>query len=227
MPEGFMRKAIDIVHNAGGLFIADEVQAGFGRSGRMWGHELCDIVPDIVTMGKPMGNGFPLAAVVARAELIERFRREVTYFNTFGGNPVACAVGNAVLDVMARDQLIEHARVTGDYLRERFAELSLRHELIGDIRGQGLWIGVELVLDRDSKEPASSETRVIVNRMKERGILMNRIGEFDNVLKMRPPLPFAREHADLLIETIDDVFSQTLSYPRRPTPAIGRVFAAT
>jgi 4-aminobutyrate aminotransferase-like enzyme len=200
-----MRKALDIVHEAGGCFIADEVQAGLGRSGVMWGHELFGIVPDIVTMGKPLGNGFPLAAVAARADLIERFRSEVMYFNTFGGNPVACAVGNAVLDVMERENLVENARTTGDYVRARFRELAAKHALIGDVRGHGFWIGVELVRDRETKEPATAETRLVVNRMKERGILMNRIGEFDNVLKMRPPMPFAREHADLLLETIDEV----------------------
>ena len=205
VPAGFMQQALELVHDAGGVFIADEVQAGFGRCGRMWGHEVAGITPDIVTMGKPMGNGYPLAAVAARSDLVERFRSQVMYFNTFGGNPVACAVGNAVLDVMERDKLIEHARVTGDYVRQRFGELANRHTIIGDIRGHGLWIGVELVRDRSSKEPATDETHTIVDRMKERGVLLNRIGEFDNVLKMRPPLPFTPEHADFLIETIDAV----------------------
>ena len=207
VPAGFMQKALELVHDAGGVFIADEVQAGFGRSGCMWGHEIAGITPDIVTMGKPMGNGYPLAAVAARADLVEHFRSQVMYFNTFGGNPVACAVGNAVLDVMERDNLIDHAKTTGDYLRSRFTELAERHPLIGDIRGHGLWIGVELVRDRDSKEPASEETRVIVNRMKERGVLLNYIGEFGNVLKIRPPLPFTTEHGEMLIENIDVVLS--------------------
>ncbi|MEX2480662.1 MAG: aspartate aminotransferase family protein [Gammaproteobacteria bacterium] len=209
VPPGFLNRAVELVHAAGGLFIADEVQAGFGRSGRMWGHQLMGFTPDIVTMGKPMGNGHPIAALVARGDLIEQFRRDVMYFNTFGGNPVSCAVAGAVLDVMECDGLIEHARDIGDYVRARFQGLAERHPLIGDIRGHGLWIGVELVRDRANKTPATEETRRIVNRMKERGILMNRIGEFDNVLKMRPPLPFAREHADLLIETIDDVMGET------------------
>ncbi|MFP6681280.1 MAG: aspartate aminotransferase family protein [Gammaproteobacteria bacterium] len=207
VPAGFMQKALELVHDAGGVFIADEVQAGFGRSGCMWGHEIAGITPDIVTMGKPMGNGYPLAAVAARADLVEHFRSQVMYFNTFGGNPVACAVGNAVLDVMERDNLIDHAKTTGDHLRSRFTELAERHPLIGDIRGHGLWIGVELVRDRDSKEPASEETRVIVNRMKERGVLLNYIGEFGNVLKIRPPLPFTTEHGEMLIENIDVVLS--------------------
>lgn len=207
VPPGFMQRALELVHGAGGLLIADEVQAGMGRSGRMWGHELFDITPDIVTMGKPMGNGYPLAALAAGGELIDAFRRDVMYFNTFGGNPVACAVGNAVLDVMQRDDLINHARTMGDHVRDGFTGLAERHALIGDIRGHGLWIGVELVKDRATKTPATDITRTVVNRMKERGILMNRIGEFDNVLKMRPPLPFNREHADLLLSTIDEVLS--------------------
>jgi 4-aminobutyrate aminotransferase-like enzyme len=207
VPPGFLARAVDLVHDAGGLFIADEVQAGFGRTGQMWGHQLMDFEPDIVTLGKPMGNGHPVAAVVAHGELIDRFRHDVMYFNTFGGNPVSCAVANAVLDVMDRDQLMANARAIGDYVRDRFRALADRHALIGDIRGQGFWIGVELVRDRASKEPATEETRLIVNRMKDRGVLMNRIGEFDNVLKMRPPMPFAREHADLLIETVDDVMA--------------------
>lgn len=207
VPAAYMQKAVDVVHEAGGVFITDEVQSGFGRSGKMWGHDLFGITPDIVTMGKPMGNGFPLAAVAARADLIEDFRAKVMYFNTFGGNPVACAVGNAVLDVMERDNLIEHAKQTGDYFRAEFATLAKKHELIGDIRGHGLWIGIELVKDRKSKEAATDETRIIVNRMKDRGILLNRIGEFDNVLKMRPPMPFNTSHADLVIEAIDEVFA--------------------
>jgi len=208
VPPGFMERACALVRAAGGLIIADEVQAGFGRTGCMWGHELMGFTPDIVTMGKPMGNGHPVAAVVARGELIDRFRHDVMYFNTFGGNPVSCAVAAAVLDVMEDEGLIEHARVTGDYVRQRLAELAARHEPIGDIRGHGLWIGVELVHDRGSREPATDLTRRVVNAMKERGILMNRIGEFDNVLKMRPPMPFAREHADLVVDALDDVLRQ-------------------
>lgn len=206
-PPDYLRLAADLVHQAGGLFIADEVQAGLGRSGAMWGHQLFDVVPDIVTMGKPMGNGFPLAAVVSRADLIERFRAEVMYFNTFGGNPVACAAGNAVLDVMQRDNLINHARDVGDYIRAGFGKLADRHQLIGDIRGHGLWVGVELVEDRHTKVPATALTKRLVNEVKERGVLLNRIGQFDNVLKMRPPLPFTYEHADLLLSTVDEAMS--------------------
>jgi 4-aminobutyrate aminotransferase-like enzyme len=205
VPPGFMRKAVARVRAAGGLFIADEVQAGFGRTGHMWGHELAGVVPDIVTMGKPMGNGHPLAAVVARADLVNEFRDRVMYFNTFGGNPVSCAVGNAVLEVLDREHLIDNAREVGAYVRAGLVRLQQRHTMIGDIRGHGLWIGVELVRDRVTKEPATEESHRVINLMKERGVLMGRIGQFDNVLKMRPPLPFSRANADLLLATLDDV----------------------
>jgi len=193
------------VREAGGLFIADEVQAGFGRTGRMWGYQVDGVVPDIVTLGKPMGNGHPLAAIVARADLVNRFREQVMYFNTFGGNPVSCAVGIAVLDVMERENLIENARVVGAYIAEGLRRLEQKYDLIGDIRGHGLWAGVELVRDRRSKEPADEEAKRAINMMKDRGVLMGRIGQYDNVLKMRPPMPFSQEHADLLLSTLDEV----------------------
>jgi 4-aminobutyrate aminotransferase-like enzyme len=205
VPPGYLARAVAQVRDAGGLFISDEVQAGFGRSGsRMWGHELHGVVPDIVTMGKPMGNGHPLAGVVARADILNAFRDRVMYFNTFGGNPVSCAVGMAVLDVMERERLQENARAVGAYVIEGLKKLQEKHDLIGDVRGAGLFFGVELVVDRSSKEPATSVTRQIVNSMRERGVLISRIGAFDNVLKMRPPMPFSREHADLLLSSLDE-----------------------
>lgn len=207
VPPGFMQRAVATVHAAGGLFIADEVQAGFGRTGHMWGYEATGVVPDIVTLGKPMGNGHPLAAVVARADLIEEFRARVFYFNTFGGNPVACAVGAKVLDILERDALIDNARDVGAYLRQGLQQLAQRHPIIGDIRGQGLWIGIELVTDRLHKTPATAQALRVINLMKDSGVLMGRIGEFDNVLKIRPPLPIARQHADLLLGTLDEVLA--------------------
>ena len=171
----------------------------------MWGHEIDGVIPDIVTLGKPIGNGHPLAAVVARADLINEFRERSFYFNTFGGNPVSCAVGNAVLDVMENENLMENARKVGAYVREGLGRLQDKYDLIGDVRGRGFWIGIELVRDRETKEPASEESDRVVNMMKERGVLMGRIGPFDNVLKMRPPMPFSRENADLLIGCLEDV----------------------
>lgn len=208
VPPGYLAKAVAHVREAGGLFVSDEVQAGFGRSGRhMWGHQLHGVVPDIVTMGKPMGNGHPLAGVVTRAEIMNAFRERVMYFNTFGGNPVSCAVGMAVLDVMEREQLQENARTVGAYVIDGLKKLQEKYDLIGDVRGSGLFFGVELVLDRNSKEPAAAETKRIVNGMRERGVLISRIGAHDNVLKMRPPMPFSRENADQLLTTLDETLA--------------------
>ncbi len=207
VPSGYLELALEKVHAAGGLSIADEVQAGFGRCGEMWSHQLHGITPDIVTMGKPMANGYPMAAVVTRAGLMESFRDAVMYFNTFGGNPVACAAADAVLTILERDGLAAHAQRIGDRVRDGFRQLAEHHDLIGDVRGDGLWIGVELVQDRSSREPATSATQRVVEGMKARGILLNRIGEFGNVLKMRPPLPFAEEHAELLLTTMGEVLA--------------------
>jgi len=165
------------------------------------------VVPDIVTMGKPMGNGHPIAAVATRAELLDEFRSRVMYFNTFGGSPVSCAVGNAVLDVLDGERLIDNAREVGAYVRVGLQRLQERHSLIGDIRGHGLWVGVELVLDRHTKAPATAAAHRVINEMKARGVLLGRIGEFDNVIKIRPPLPFSCAHADLLLTQFDEVLS--------------------
>jgi 4-aminobutyrate aminotransferase-like enzyme len=208
LPGGFMAKALAHVHAAGGYFIADEVQAGFGRLGsHMWGHQKLGVVPDIVTMGKPMGNGHPLAAVVARRELVEAFTGRNMYFNTFGGNAVSAAVGTAVLDVIEEERLVENARVVGAYTLEKLKELGERHALIGDVRGAGLFFAVELVTDAESKTPATAQTKRLVNLMRERGVLISRIGIHDNILKIRPPMPFSRQHADLLIDTLDQTMA--------------------
>jgi 4-aminobutyrate aminotransferase-like enzyme len=209
VPAGYMAKALAHVHAAGGYFIADEVQGGFGRLGsHMWGHQRLGVVPDIVTMGKPMGNGHPLAGVVARRDLIETFTDRNMYFNTFGGNPVSAAVGMAVLDVLEEERLLENATTVGAYTRARLAKLADRHALIGDVRGAGLFFAVELVRDRVAKTPATAETKRLVNRMRELGVLISRIGLHDNILKIRPPMPFAKQHADLLVDTLDSVLAE-------------------
>ena len=205
VPPGYLTRAVAHVREAGGLFVSDEVQAGFGRSGsHMWGHQLHGVVPDIVTMGKPMGNGHPLAGVVTRADILNAFRDKVMYFNTFGGNPVSCAVGMAVLDVMEQEKLQENALNVGAYVIEGLKKLQQKYDLIGDVRGSGLFFGAELVRDRTSKEPATAETKRIVNGMRDRGVLISRIGAFDNVLKMRPPMPFSRANADELLASLDE-----------------------
>ncbi|NKB38461.1 MAG: aminotransferase class III-fold pyridoxal phosphate-dependent enzyme [Gammaproteobacteria bacterium] len=206
VPDTYMAKAVALVREAGGLYIADEVQSGFARTGEhMWGYQVSAVAPDIATMGKPMGNGHPLAGLVARADLVNDFRKEVMYFNTFGGNPVQCAVGMAVLDVIEKENLQENSKLVGEYIRKGLRKLKDKHEIIGDVRGHGLFNGLELVKDRTTKEGATAETSRVVNELKERGILLSKIGIQDNILKMRPPLPFSTENADLLLSTLDDV----------------------
>ncbi len=208
VPAGFMAKALAHVHAAGGLFIADEVQAGFGRFGsHMWGHQRLGVIPDIVTLGKPMGNGHPLAGVIARPDLVNAFAGRNMYFNTFGGNPVSAAVGTAVLDVLQDERLLQNAVAVGSYTLQRLSKLADRHALIGDVRGAGLFFAVELVSDRQTKTPATAQTRQLVNLMRERGVLISRIGMHDNILKIRPPMPFQRQHADLLVDTLDEVLA--------------------
>lgn len=208
-PAGFLAPAAQAIRDAGGLFIADEVQAGFARTGScMWGFQRHALVPDIVTMGKPMGNGHPIAAMVSRPDILERFGREARYFNTFGGNPVACAAAQATLSVIEDEGLQANAARTGQYLRDGFRALAERHALIGDVRGDGLFIGVELVRDRAAKTPAKEETHRFVNLMRQRRVLLSATGLQGNVLKLRPQLPFAREHADLLLAAADETLAQ-------------------
>ncbi len=207
IPDGYMRKAIDYVHAAGGVYIADEVQSGFGRTGRWWGYEESGVIPDIVTLGKPMGAGHPVSGVVARGELLDNYRRHEMYFNTFGGNPVSCAVAMAVLDVIDDEGLVANAAEVGDYVLEKFKELQSRHDMIGDVRGSGLFFGIDLVNDRETKEPAADKARTIVNAMRHKGVLMSKIGEHDNVLKLRPPLCFSKDNADFLAATLDEVMA--------------------
>ncbi|HEY69148.1 MAG TPA: aminotransferase class III-fold pyridoxal phosphate-dependent enzyme [Anaerolineae bacterium] len=204
VPPGYLKDVCDRVQAAGGLIIADEVQAGFGRCGmHLWGYEMHGIVPDIVTLGKPVGSGYPLGVVITRRELLNPFVHETGLFSTFGGNPVACAAGMAVLDVIEDEELLSNAQETGEYLREGLRKLASCRAWIGDVRGHGLMIGVELVHDRKSLEPASEEARHVLDLMRDQGVLIGRSGPHGNVLKIRPPLVFQPEHADLLIEAID------------------------
>lgn len=203
-PAGFLAPAVAAIREAGGLFIADEVQPGFGRTGTgMWGFQRHGLVPDLVTMGKPMGNGHPIAAMVARPEVLRRFGEQTRYFNTFGGNPVSCAVGQAVLEVIEGEGLMQNAGRTGAFLQDGLRQLARRHALIGDVRGAGLFVGVELVSDRDRKTPATAETTRLVNALRERHVLISASGPAANVLKIRPPLVFRQEHAERFLEAMD------------------------
>ena len=154
-----------------------------------------------------MGAGHPISGVVARGDLIDKFRRSEMYFNTYGGNPVSCAVGLAVLEVIEQEALVGNAATVGEYVLRGFENLMSKHDIIGDIRGRGLFFGIDLVSDRKAKTPAAAEAKQVVNRMRHKGILMSKIGEHDNVLKLRPPLCFSKENADLLITTLDDALA--------------------
>ncbi len=208
LPSGFLEGAVAAVRKAGGLVIADEVQPGFGRTGgHMWGHQKAGIVPDIVTLGKPMGNGHPIGGVVAGADTLNAFRKAFRYFNTFGGNPVSCAAAMAVLDVIETEKLIENAADVGAYAKAGLMLLAEKHGIIGDIRGSGLFFGAELVTDRAEKIPASTLATKVINAMRERGVLMGKLGIHQCTTKIRPPMPFTRDNADFMLSTLDDVLS--------------------
>jgi len=214
VPAGYLAKAVDIAREAGALFIADEVQPGFGRTGgHFWGFEKHGVIPDIATMGKPMGNGYPVSAVVTSGAVVDAFARYSHYFNTFGGSPVACAAGLAVLEVIEREGLQANALETGSYLLEGLSELASVTPLIGDVRGGGLFIGIELVVDKDSREPATAETAQAVNLLRQQGVLIGSTGRYDNILKIRPPLVFSPEHADVLLRKLALVMEEISRTP--------------
>ncbi|MEM7404716.1 MAG: aspartate aminotransferase family protein [Pseudomonadota bacterium] len=208
IPENYMCRAAEIVRAAGGLVISDEVQAGFCRTGTWWGYEAVGFKPDIATMGKPMGNGLPLAGVAARADLVDTFRASTGYFNTFGSSPLQAAVGNAVIDVIEQEGLAERVAAVGTYLREGLRILQAEHERIGDVRGHGLFIGVDWVTNPNTREPDSDGAAHIVNRLREKGFLISNAGLHRNVLKIRPPLVFEREHADLFLSALSDTLRE-------------------
>ena len=203
-PPGYLAAVFEKVRSAGGLCVADEVQSGFGRTGdHFWGFSAHDVVPDIVTLGKPIGNGFSMAAVGTTPAIVASLMKESEFFSTTGGNPVACAVGLAVLDVLEQEGLQERAARVGARLRSQIEKLAGRHPLIGEVRGAGLFIGVELVRDRSTLEPAAREAAAVINRMRELGVLVGVEGPYSNVLKIRPPLVFDESHALQLTDALD------------------------
>jgi 4-aminobutyrate aminotransferase-like enzyme len=214
-PRGLLVDAVRHVQAAGGLFIADEVQAGFGRLGEaMWGFQRHGVVPDLVTMGKPMGNGHPVAAVAARPSLLEQFSKRRHYFNTYGGNSVSCAAALAVLQVIRDESLLENARRSGDHLQRGLRALAQRCPAIRDVRGAGLFIGVELGANPASGLSGRAETSRVVNALCRRGVLVGVTGRNAEVLKIRPPLTFELQHADLLLEELDrTLFARQPSHP--------------
>jgi 4-aminobutyrate aminotransferase-like enzyme len=206
-PPAYLQEVCRIWRAAGGLFVADEVQVGFGRTGaHFWGFESHGLTPDIVTLGKPMGNGHPVAAVITRSEIAAHFARETGWFSTFGGNPVAAAAALAVLDVIEEEELMGNALEVGELLRSQLGGLAERHSLIGEVRSRGLLIGVDLVRDRTTREAAPAAD--IVNGMRERGVLIGSTGPGSNVLKIRPPLVINAAEAGQLVATLDQLLEE-------------------
>ena len=206
LPEGYLAEAYAAVRAAGGVCLADEVQVGFGRVGEhFWAFERQGVVPDIVTMGKPMGNGHPVGAVVTTPEIAASFVNGMEYFNTFGGNPVSCAIALAVLDVIADEKLQENARRVGGFLLDGLRELKQRHDAIGDVRGCGLFLGVELVRDRAARTPDRPKAKAVVEAMKARHVLLSTEGPDDNVLKIKPPIVFSQANAEEFLDKLDQV----------------------
>jgi 4-aminobutyrate aminotransferase-like enzyme/Ser/Thr protein kinase RdoA (MazF antagonist) len=215
-PPDYLAEAYRHVRAAGAVCIADEVQVGFGRLGtHFWGFETQGVVPDIVVLGKPIGNGFPLAAVITTAEITDSFNNGMEFFSTFGGNPVACAAGLAVLDVLEEEHLQQNALRVGAQLIESLQALQARHALIGDVRGSGLFLGIDLVLDRETREAAPLQASYVVNRLRDRGILAGTDGPHHNVIKLRPPLVFAEADAALFVKTLESVLQEDAAQPRR------------
>jgi 4-aminobutyrate aminotransferase-like enzyme len=203
-PRGYFHKVYEQVRAAGGLCVADEVQSGLCRLGdHIWGFEDSGVIPDIVTMGKPIGDGHPLAAVVTTPAIAEEFARKFHYFNTFGGNPVSTAVGLAVLEVIERENILQNVHDVGEYLGEGLSKLASGHELIGDVRGKGLFFGLEIVRDRKTLEPGEEEALRIREFLRENGVLLSVTGPLNNVIKIRPPMVFLKSDADILLGKLD------------------------
>jgi len=206
-PQGYLAKSFELIRNVGGLCIADEVQVGFGRLGsKMWAFEEHGVIPDIVVMGKPIGNGHPMAAVFTTKEIADSFKG-MEFFSTFGGNPVSCAIGMAVMDVIEEKNLIENSKLMGELFIDGLTKLKNRYEIIGDIRGKGLFLGIELVKNRSSLEPAPKEAKLLVEGMLSKNILLSIDGPRKNVIKIKPPMVISKEDVDRTIKSLNEVFS--------------------
>lgn len=208
-PPGFLKPAVAAIRQAGGIFIADEVQPGFGRMGtHMWGFQRHDIVPDMAILGKPMGNGIPIAGLIAKPAVLEDFSKCARYFNTFGGNPVSCAAALAVLEVIESERLMANAEDVGHYLREGLNRLASLNSRIGEVRGAGLFIGMDMIEDQQTRRPDTALASRIVNGLRERHVLISASGPHGHVLKIRPPLPFSRENADQFLASLSQVLAE-------------------
>jgi len=208
IPEGFMQRAAELVHKAGGLFIADEVQAGVCRSGEWWGYEKMGFQPDIVSMGKPLGNGMPIAATAASGDIVDRFRQQTRYFNTFASSPLQAAAGKAVLDELEQRNLKDNARNVGAYLATQIRDISSHYEFMDDVRDQGLFIGIEWVTDAESKTADPAAAKRMAELLMEHGVLVSNAGQNGNVLKVRPPLVFDQSDADYFLTIFTDVLQK-------------------
>lgn len=208
-PNGFLSSSFKMVRDNNGVCIADEVQVGFGRMGEsFWGFETQNIVPDIVTLGKSIGNGHPLSVVVTSEDLSNEFNNGMEYFNSFGGNPVSCAIGHAVLKVIEEEELQKNAFRVGNELKTLLNEVKSVHDIIGDVRGKGLFLGIEIIRDLETLEPDKQVTHRIVNEMRNRKILLSSDGPDHNVIKVKPPMVFNSSNALFLVETLDKVLSK-------------------
>lgn len=209
-PVGFLKKAVDVVHKNGGIFIADEVQPGFARTGdAFWGFARHGVVPDIVTTGKPMGNGIPVSGLLAKHDVLAAFSDQIPYFNTFGGNPVSMAAAQAVLKVIQEEELQLHSQKVGAALKHELTQLMHKHECIGDVRGAGLFIGFELVKDRDSKAPNQALALDVIEELRNtHRVLTSVAGPHGNVLKLRPPLAFQYQDIDWLVGALDQTLTK-------------------
>ncbi|MBA2124959.1 aspartate aminotransferase family protein [Hyphomicrobium methylovorum] len=207
-PPGFLRKGIDLVRKAGGIYIADEVQPGFARTGEaFWGFARHGVIPDIVTMGKPMGNGFPMSGLATRPALLERFCADTGYFSTFGGNPVAAAAGMAVLNVIEEERLQANALRQGNYIKERLRSLAEKDDRIADVRGAGLFLGIELSQPGRKDDPNAELATAVINGLKERRVLIGAAGTYGNTLKVRPPLSLSQEEADIFVDRLSETLA--------------------
>ncbi len=204
IPAGFMAKVTDLAHDEGGLVIADEVQSGYGRTGRWWGDEKTQFRPDFIVTGKPMGNGLPIAATASRRDFVNAFRAENDYFNTCAATPLQAAVGMAVLDEIERLDLVKNAAEVGDRLAGELRDRVSRHDVLGDARGHGLFLGVEMVKDSAGNEPDAALARSLSDRLKDKGFLVSYSGRFNNVVKIRPPLVFSHENSDAFLIAFDE-----------------------
>jgi len=211
MPRGYLKKVYSHVRKLGGICVADEVQTGFGRSGKhgYWGFERHDVVPDIIAIGKPFGNGHPVSVVVTTQEIAEAFEKTgVAYFNTFGGNPVSMAIALSVMEVIEDEKLQDNAETVGEFCKELLNKQKDKHPLIGDIRGCGLFVGIDLVLDRDTKEPATELARQVCMNLRDHGVLISRDGPDNNVLKIKPPMVVTKDDMVFFIDQLDKCLSE-------------------